>query len=90
MAVNVPIQVVLGAIYCSLVYVLTDQPLEVRRALMFFTVCLMIALISEAIGMAISSTLNIVVSDRLVAWASKRKSLSAVFVENICCAWELA
>lgn len=60
--VNMPIQFVLGLIYCSLVYVLTDQPLEVHRVIMFFTVCYMIALISEAIGMAISSTLNIVVS----------------------------
>lgn len=57
---SIPAQIVLGIIYLSMVYLITGQPLETYRCVMFFSTCLISSLISETMGFAIASTLNIV------------------------------
>lgn len=52
----------LTSIYIVLTYVLTDQPMEWDRFIKFMAVGLMMAVISESLGLAISARLNIVVS----------------------------
>ncbi|XP_017773005.1 PREDICTED: ATP-binding cassette sub-family G member 1-like isoform X2 [Nicrophorus vespilloides] len=56
---TIPITLILGVIYVSLVYFLTDQPFEWYRIIQFYAVCMMTALISESMGLLISSTFNI-------------------------------
>lgn len=54
-------QLLLSSIYLSMVYLFTGQPLEFYRCVMFFSTCLICALIAESMGSAVASTLNIVV-----------------------------
>lgn len=55
-------QFLLSLIYLSMVYVITGQPLELSRCAMFFSTCLLCVFIAESMGLAIASTLSIVVS----------------------------
>lgn len=81
--INMPIQMVLSSMYIGVVYTMTNQPLEFDRIIMFFSVCVMIALISESIGLAISSTLNIIVSNVTVAvWEYSRNIIVLFAVES--------
>ncbi|XP_047120003.1 ATP-binding cassette subfamily G member 4-like isoform X2 [Schistocerca piceifrons] len=57
---KIPLQVALGLTYVWLVYVLTDQPLEVHRCAIFIIICLLIGFVSESFGLLVSSTLSIV------------------------------
>ncbi|XP_049825936.1 ATP-binding cassette subfamily G member 4-like isoform X2 [Aethina tumida] len=57
---TLPMQIILGTVYLSLVYLLSDQPLEYMRMIKFFSVCLLTGVISESFGLLISSQLNIV------------------------------
>ncbi|XP_034826907.1 ATP-binding cassette sub-family G member 1-like [Maniola hyperantus] len=47
-------------IYVVIVYPLTAQPMELSRILMFISICVLTALISESLGTLISSTLSVV------------------------------
>ncbi|KAF3426173.1 hypothetical protein E2986_03051 [Frieseomelitta varia] len=58
--INIPLQILLSLIYLSIVYVITDQPLELFRCARFFSVCLICGFIAESIGLTLASTLNIV------------------------------
>lgn len=60
-AVKIPIQIILGIIYVTIVYLLTDQPLEKDRLLMFYTASILVSLVSQSLGMVIASRLSIVV-----------------------------
>nr|AIN44110.1 ATP-binding cassette sub-family G member 1-like protein [Laodelphax striatellus] len=57
---QLPLQIVFGIGYSLLTYFMTDQPMEYERVLKFILVCLMISIVSEAMGLAISARLNIV------------------------------
>nr|QIK02748.1 ATP-binding cassette sub-family G member 1-like protein [Nilaparvata lugens] len=57
---QLPLQIVFGIGYALLTYFMTDQPMEYERVLKFILVCLMISIVSEAMGLAISARLNIV------------------------------
>lgn len=59
---TIPIQVILAVMYIGIVYVMSDQPLEADRLLMFLVICMLTAFTSESMGLLISSVLNIVVS----------------------------
>lgn len=50
-----------SSIYLSIVYVITDQPLEFFRCAMFYSTGLICSFIAESIALAIASILNIVV-----------------------------
>lgn len=60
-AVKIPMQIVLGIIYVTIVYLITDQPLEVNRLLMFYTTSILVSLVSQSFGMVIASRLSVVV-----------------------------
>ncbi|CAH2236678.1 ATP-binding cassette sub-family G member 1-like [Pararge aegeria] len=47
-------------LYVVIVYPLTAQPMELPRIMMFITICILTALISESLGTLISSTLSVV------------------------------
>jgi hypothetical protein len=53
---------VLGVIYVSIAYYITDMPIEWIRIGKFSIICYLIGLTSESLGLAISSQLNVVVS----------------------------
>ncbi|KAJ0175546.1 hypothetical protein K1T71_008705 [Dendrolimus kikuchii] len=55
-----PATVFFSLIFLLIVYPLTSQPLEIPRILMFTTICVMVALISESMGTVISAYLNVV------------------------------
>lgn len=57
---TIPVQIVLGTIYVVLVCVLSDQPMELDRLLMFYLVCMLTGVISESLGLLIGSQLTIV------------------------------
>ncbi|KAI8422551.1 hypothetical protein MSG28_006351, partial [Choristoneura fumiferana] len=57
-----PATIFFSLIYISITYPLTSQPMELPRILMFTTICLVTALISESMGTVISATLSVVVS----------------------------
>lgn len=58
---KLPMQIVLGALYMSLVYYLTDQPREWQRLGMVYSTALVISLTSESFGMMVASRMSIVV-----------------------------
>lgn len=66
-ASTIPVQVLLGTIYVVLVYILTDQPMELDRLLMFYLVCMLTGVISESLGLLIGSQLTIVVSSLILS-----------------------
>lgn len=55
-------QLMCSFIYVAIVYFMTNQPMELERILKFTMIITLIALASEALGLAISSRLDIVVS----------------------------
>ncbi|KAJ2949943.1 hypothetical protein O0L34_g11268 [Tuta absoluta] len=55
-----PATIFFSLIYLSITYPLTAQPMEMNRILMFGTICIMVALISESMGTVISSMLSVV------------------------------
>ncbi|XP_076239728.1 ATP-binding cassette sub-family G member 1 [Calliopsis andreniformis] len=58
--INIPVQLLVGTIYLSMVYVITGQPMELFRFSMFFSICFICMFIGESMALAIASTLNIV------------------------------
>lgn len=58
--INIPVQLLISGIYLSMVYVITGQPLELFRCVMFFSICFVCMFIGESIGMAIATNFNIV------------------------------
>lgn len=57
---RIPATIVFSLLFISVTYPLTAQPLELNRIVMFTTICLTVALIAEAMGTVISSSLNVV------------------------------
>lgn len=60
-----PATIFFSLIYLLITYPVTSQPMEIPRILMFTTICIMVALISESMGTVISSSLSVVVSKKL-------------------------
>ncbi|XP_011252169.1 ATP-binding cassette sub-family G member 1 [Camponotus floridanus] len=58
--ISIPLQILLGFIYLSIVYFITGQPLEWQRCIMFFSTCFICAFIGESIGYNIASIFNAV------------------------------
>ncbi|KAG4076239.1 hypothetical protein HA402_014788 [Bradysia odoriphaga] len=57
-----PIQLVLPLMYVSITYSMSDQPMELMRICRFFSVTIMLAFISESMGLLIASWVKLVVS----------------------------
>ncbi|XP_068085349.1 ATP-binding cassette sub-family G member 4 isoform X2 [Anabrus simplex] len=56
---RIPSMVVFSAMYFMISYTMTGQPLEFERMVAFFTLCIMIGLVSESFGLAVASCLNL-------------------------------
>lgn len=57
-----PLQFANGLLYLTMVYFLTDQPLEFKRIALFYIISLLVSLTSESLGILVSSSLSIIVS----------------------------
>lgn len=60
MAAKLPIQIVLRIIAITIVYWLTNQPLEWNRIGMFYSTILILTLAAEGFGMVFGTRLNVV------------------------------
>lgn len=59
---DLPLQFVCVLVYVLITYVMTAQPLEIFRLSLFFTICVMITLISQGFGMIIGVTCGVKVN----------------------------
>lgn len=59
---KLPMQVILAIMYVTIIYVVSDQPLELHRMAMFYSISILIALTSESLGVLIASRLSLIVS----------------------------
>ncbi|XP_037047350.1 ATP-binding cassette sub-family G member 1-like isoform X4 [Bradysia coprophila] len=55
-----PVHIVICLTFLTVTYPMTDQPLEWTRICMFFSITIMIALVSERMGLLIASRFNLV------------------------------
>lgn len=56
--VNIPLQAFFCLVYCSASYVMSGQPMEIERFLMFLAACIMITLTAEAGGIVLGTIVN--------------------------------
>lgn len=61
---KLPMQIVLAFGYITMIYLLSDQPVEFHRMQMFYLIAILIALTSESLGVLIASRLSLIVSQR--------------------------
>lgn len=59
---KLPMQIILAIMYITIIYVVSDQPLEMHRMAMFYSISILIALTSESLGVLIASRLSLIVS----------------------------
>lgn len=59
---KLPLMFFLALMYLSIVYLMSNQPLEWFRFVMLFTISFLTALTSDSFGLLVSSRLNLVVS----------------------------
>lgn len=59
---KLPMQIVIAFAYITMIYVISDQPLEFHRMAMFYSISVLIALTSESLGVLIASRLSLIVS----------------------------
>ena len=62
---KLPVQLFNRLIYLTMVYVMTDQPIEPVRISLFYAVSILTSLTSESFGLLVSSRLNVIVSCRI-------------------------
>lgn len=63
---KLPMQIALAVGYITIIYVISDQPIELNRMAMFYSISVLIALTSESLGVLISSRLSLIVSDSII------------------------
>lgn len=56
---DVPFQIVYSVAYVIIVYFITSQPLETNRFMMYLTICVLTALVSQSIGLVIGAALSV-------------------------------
>lgn len=71
-AAKLPMQIVLAFGYITMIYTMSDQPLEFNRMAMFYSISVLIALTSESLGVLISARLSLIVSCPLFSYKNKR------------------
>ncbi|KAL7045267.1 hypothetical protein ACKWTF_002182 [Chironomus riparius] len=57
-----PVQFLTSVLYLTMVYFITDQPVEWKRMLIFYFIALLTSMTSESFGLLVSSRLSIIVS----------------------------
>lgn len=60
--VELPLSIFCCLIFTLIVYFITSQPLEISRFLMFFSISLLVVLISQGFGLMIGAICNVIVS----------------------------
>lgn len=77
---KLPMQIILAIAYITILYVVSDQPLEMHRMAMFYSISILIALTSESMGVMIASRLSLIVS-RLIffCFSNKKKWIFFIF-----------
>lgn len=61
---DIPIQLICTLIFVVISYVLTNQPLEIYRLVLFFGMTVMASLVAQSIGLVVGATFNVKVSKR--------------------------
>lgn len=61
-AAKFPMQIILALTYITMIYLISDQPIEFKRMAMFYSISILIALTSESLGVLIASRLSLIVS----------------------------
>nr|QST15000.1 ABCG1-2 protein [Diaphanosoma celebensis] len=56
---DIPSQILYPALYCTIVYFMTGQPLDPVRFLMFVTMCVLISLVAQSCGLIIGAVLDL-------------------------------
>ncbi|XP_017760069.1 PREDICTED: ATP-binding cassette sub-family G member 4 [Eufriesea mexicana] len=56
---DVPFQIVYSIAYVIIVYFMTSQPLETNRFMMYLTICILTALVSQSIGLVIGAAMSV-------------------------------
>ena len=56
-----PVQFLTSVLYLTMVYFITDQPVEWKRMLIFYVIALLTSMTSESFGLLVSSRLSILV-----------------------------
>lgn len=59
---TLPLQILLGFVYLTIIYFFSYQPLEIYRFSCFVGICCLTGAVSESFGLLVSSTFNTVVS----------------------------
>lgn len=59
---KLPLQLLNGIIYLTMVYLITDQPIELNRMLLFYLISILTSLTSESFGLMIAARLSVTVS----------------------------
>lgn len=92
-AAKLPMQIVLAFGYITMIYTMSDQPLEFNRMAMFYSISVLIALTSESLGVLISARLSLIVSCPLFSykksvffkWLWWNNNVYHIFIEwNVC------
>lgn len=58
------LQVVYSVAYVIIVYFMTSQPLEANRFMMYLTICVLTALVSQSIGLVIGAAMSVEVTSQ--------------------------
>lgn len=76
-ASKLPIQIGLAIFYITMIYTVSNQPLELNRMAMFYSISIMIALTSESLGVLIASRLSLIVSKQVTSINVIRVAITA-------------
>ncbi|KZC09024.1 ATP-binding cassette sub-family G member 4 [Dufourea novaeangliae] len=56
---DIPFQIVYSIAYVFIVYFMTSQPFETNRFMMYLTICVLTALVSQSIGLVIGAAMSV-------------------------------
>lgn len=62
---EMPFQIISCFIFSVIIYIMSGQPLDIIRFLMFFAISLYIVLVAQSVGLMIGAAFNVVVSIKL-------------------------
>lgn len=63
---KLPVQLLNSVMYLTMVYLITDQPIEVKRIALFYLISILTSLTSESFGLLVSARLSVIVRTILI------------------------